>query len=83
MNTEKAYSLLQETARAPHTFCQTKEALLARCSAILEMVDVFEVEFYARHLAFKGHEVDEQYTSEWAAKVLEDAHRQLSRGHTR
>lgn len=75
--------LLHETLEAPLAYCSCKEALLARCWALLDLEGVFDPGFYERHLRVKGagNNLDEglaRCTQEWAEQVIHDAIRLLS-----
>lgn len=74
---ERARQILQDTAQRPTMFCASREALLARCSAILEMADVFDPAFYVRHFPNSYDECVLPLTAVWAKDVLTDALQQL------
>ena len=76
----RAAELLGYTAGRPSMFVSTKEALMARVTAILDMVHVPDsgTEFYARHLKMRGNmylneDLQAPPDAEWAAQVARDA----------
>lgn len=79
---ERARKLLEETRRAPRMFASTKEALLSRCSTVLEMLGIEGAgqAFYLRHLYSRASVVcglEDPVDDEWAEAVILDALSQL------
>lgn len=72
---------LEDMLEAPLMWAHTKEALLARCSAILEMADVFDDAFYFRWMVTAySNEVSFSYHPSWGVSVIQDALQQLESG---
>lgn len=76
--TKTARELLLDTLAAPRMFCSCKEALLARCSAVLELEGVVDPGFYERHLRVNGAgnnlaQAVAPYDHGWAERVIRDA----------
>jgi hypothetical protein len=75
--------LLLNTFDAPLAYCSCKEALLARCSAVLELSGVVtDSGFYERHLRVEGagnthDQAVDRYDQAWAEQVIRDAISQL------
>jgi hypothetical protein len=77
--------LLLDTLKAPLAYCSCKEALLARCTAVLELEGVVDQDFYRRHLVKGAENLDAlgRYDQAWAEQVIHDAIHQLTGGTVR
>lgn len=73
---EKAKEILTYTSRHPRMYVTSKEALLARVSAILEMADIFDSQLYDRHVDMQGNmyrNLSDTYSLDWSKNVINDA----------
>lgn len=82
--TSAAKSLLARTRVAPLMFVATREGLLCRCGAALEMVGYLRLQsFYMAHMpgypgAPNSFALNEPITEAWALAVIADAMERLS-----
>lgn len=74
----KALLLMEQTRANPKKYASSKETLLVRVTAILEIaLPEFDIHyFYTKHLVTQGFlylDMFDDYEEDWAYKVIDDA----------